>query len=552
MSPEMDEKVDIETVENSVPTPPSEEDLAPVVTAKTWLVVFILSMGYGLSFWPVPVFAAIQSEVAASFGTPNEYIWFIPAWSLAITVAFTILGANTDLLGRRWFLVGGNLICFIGHLVIATAKSAAQITAGMTIAGFGGANCQMAAFALSELLPNKWRHLGVVFADLATLVAVIAGPVTARYGLVSGTWQWNFYPVAILQAASFAGLYWFYYPPKHPNGLPYMQVFREMDYVGMILFVCGSAPLLAGIIFSTIYPASDAHVIGPLVAGAVVLVLYAVWENLGSSRGFLKHPLTPTRIFTSSYGRDFTAPCIVLAVVNMFYYSSSILWPTMINVFYLEDPSDWKQASLLSTVQGLAILTGVIFLSAFGTPLKHWNLQLTAYTTVMVLFGSLLALGRPSNKGLMIAFVFMSQAGYGAAMYLAIAISQMGVEQRDLGLTVATAIYTSVLTQTVGKWSGRLIPSAAVAAGLPSGNVTGLMGSLTNLTSYSPEVQAAVGKATQGAYEHGIQITAYTSLAFGVVGIIACLCCKDINPKMDNRIEVYMENTDLAERNKFH
>lgn len=102
----------------------------------------------------------------------------------------------------------------------------------MTIAGFGGANCQMAAFALSELLPNKWRHLGVVFADLATLVAVIAGPVTARYGLVSGTWQWNFYPVAILQAASFAGLYWFYYPPKHPNGLPYMQVFREMDYVG--------------------------------------------------------------------------------------------------------------------------------------------------------------------------------------------------------------------------------------------------------------------------------------------------------------------------------
>lgn len=41
MSPEIDEKVDIETVENSVPTPPSEEDLAPVVTAKTWLVVFV-------------------------------------------------------------------------------------------------------------------------------------------------------------------------------------------------------------------------------------------------------------------------------------------------------------------------------------------------------------------------------------------------------------------------------------------------------------------------------------------------------------------------------
>lgn len=47
-------------------------------------------MGYGLSFWPIPVFAAIESQVAASFGTPTEYIWWIPSWSLAITVCFMI------------------------------------------------------------------------------------------------------------------------------------------------------------------------------------------------------------------------------------------------------------------------------------------------------------------------------------------------------------------------------------------------------------------------------------------------------------------------------
>jgi MFS family permease len=90
----------------------------------------------------------------------------------------------------------------------------------------------MAAFAISELLPNKWRHLAIVFADLATLVAVTVGPVTARYGVVSGTWRWNFYPTAILQALSFLGLLFFYFPPKHPNGLPYAQALREMDYGG--------------------------------------------------------------------------------------------------------------------------------------------------------------------------------------------------------------------------------------------------------------------------------------------------------------------------------
>lgn len=52
------------------------------------------------------------------------------------------------------------MICFVGHLVVGTAKSTNAIIAGMTITGFGAANCQMATFALTELLPNKWRHIG--------------------------------------------------------------------------------------------------------------------------------------------------------------------------------------------------------------------------------------------------------------------------------------------------------------------------------------------------------------------------------------------------------
>lgn len=114
-------------------------------------------------------------------------------------------GANTDLLGRRWFLVGGNIICTVGHLLIGTSKSTTALIAGMAIVGVGGANCQMAAFALGELLPNKWRHIGVVLADFATFTAVIVAPVTARYGIHFGSWRWNFYAAAICQFLSFLG-----------------------------------------------------------------------------------------------------------------------------------------------------------------------------------------------------------------------------------------------------------------------------------------------------------------------------------------------------------
>ena len=86
--PSIDEKADQHHVEIGSMTSP--EDPTPVVTPKTWVVVFILSMGYGLSFWPIPVFAAIEADLAASLGNATDYIWFIPSWSLAITVCFLL------------------------------------------------------------------------------------------------------------------------------------------------------------------------------------------------------------------------------------------------------------------------------------------------------------------------------------------------------------------------------------------------------------------------------------------------------------------------------
>jgi hypothetical protein len=269
---------------------------------------------------------------------------------------------------------------------------------------------------------------GVVLADAAVYLTIIIIPVTARYGYYVGTWRGNFYAAAAMQAVSFIGLYFLYYPPAHPLGLSFAQVFRELDYLGIFLFIAGSLPFLMGIVWASIYPSTDAHVIAPLVVGCVMLVCFALWETYGNT----KHPLTPTNIFTSSWGRDFTAPCIALAIINMFYYSSSIIWPTMISVFYT-DGTDWKRAAALSLPQGLAISFGGILLSIFGSKIRHWQWQQTVAVTVMVIFGSLMALGTPDNMGMMIAFMVLSLIGYGWSIYLCIAITQMGVVQEQLG-----------------------------------------------------------------------------------------------------------------------
>ena len=252
----------------------------------------------------------------------------------------------------------------------------------------------------------------------------------------------------------------------------------------------------------------------------------------------------------------------------MFYYSSSILWPTMIAVFYTDGGTDWKYGIVLSVVQGLAISFGAALMGIFGRRIRHWNWTLTASVFVMVIFGVLLALGTPNNKGLMIAFVFLSQTGYGWAIYLSIAISQMGVEHKDLGHsggisgvarfaagTIAAAVYTTILTNTVTKWTLRYAPAAVEAAGLAASKVPGLLKDASSPTfakDYPPAVVAAYGGAVQHAYEKGVQMVAYASLAFGIVGIIASACCKDVDSKMNNKIEVYLENDIHADRNEYH
>lgn len=95
-------------------------------------------------------------------------------------------GANSDLFGRRTFIIMGNIFVFIGAIVGATSHSMTQSIVAHVIIGFGAGNCQLTTFAIPELLPNKWRHIGVVIADGVAFFNVIAGPVTARVAIRHG------------------------------------------------------------------------------------------------------------------------------------------------------------------------------------------------------------------------------------------------------------------------------------------------------------------------------------------------------------------------------
>lgn len=76
----------------------------------------------------------------------------------------------------------------------------------------------------------------------------------------------------------------------------------------------------------------------------------------------------------------------------------------MVNVFYLTPDTPRSTELLLTLPPNVGLVAGACLLIAFGNLLGHWKWTLVISWTGMTLFGALMGLCTPFNKGLMIAF----------------------------------------------------------------------------------------------------------------------------------------------------
>lgn len=163
----------------------------------------------------------------------------------------------------------------------------------------------------------------------------------------------------------------------------------------------------------------------------------------------------------------------------MFYYGINVMYPTMVNTFYVTPTTPRGDELLLSLPNNLGLVFGAVLLICFGNLIGHWKWALTVSWIGLSIFGGLLALVTPFNKGTMIAFAFLEQTFFGWAQYESIAFTQLGVKQIDLGISgglagvaryaggsLAQAIYTSILTNEQNARAAKTVPAAAQALGL--------------------------------------------------------------------------------------
>ena len=175
-----------------------------------------------------------------------------------------------------------------------------------------------------------------------------------------------------------------YHPPtfddKYRHRKTKMQVIKDFDFIGFVLFVGGLLIFLIGISWGgSLYPWKSAHVIATIVIGFLTLVVFVLYECFVP----LKEPLVPMHLFRNI---PWVADIVLVALGASIYYAFAIMWPIMVFTLYT---SDLTYGGLLSCVNGSAINAGQIIGGALCRHIGKQKIQLIvcAITTAGFLGG---------------------------------------------------------------------------------------------------------------------------------------------------------------------
>ena len=411
--------------------------------------------------------------------------WVLNAYTLTFAGFLLLGGRAADLFGRRRTFFAGTLLFSAASLLCAVSPSADILLAARAIQGIGGALISPATLAIittsfDEGAPRN-RALGVwgaVGAIGATSGVLLGGILTQSLG-----WPAIFLinvPIG-LGVVLLGGR-------VVPEGRGRLEN-RHFDLLGAVLVTLGMTALTYGIVTTDRVAWGSPGVVGPLAAGAALLVGFAVYEGQ-----IAREPLIPLGVFRMRTLRAANLVIFLLyAAIFAFWFFQSL---------YMQ-----------GTLHYSALETGLAF----------------APMTIGVAMGATLAprLARRIGPRVVLAAGMLSAAAGEALLtgvrpggtYLAQVLpgGMLGAFGLGLALVPATIVAVQgVPASASGLASGVLNTSRFVGAALG-------LAVLSTIAASHTHSEVAAGSSAALALTDGFQLQFAIGAAFCIVGAIAAV-----------------------------
>ncbi|CAK7203704.1 hypothetical protein SEUCBS139899_006448 [Sporothrix eucalyptigena] len=537
------------------------------VSWSTLMAVFFMGMSY------IPCISAglllptgILQQIGQKLGDTDNILWIPGGWSVASAVSFSIAGGLSDIFGRRYVLIFGQVLTLIGGIIGCRANATTTVAAGTTIIGFGAGVIFVSYPGIQELLPNKYRGAGIGWTEFCINIPWGALSVyLATQLFVHASWQWCYYIVIIYSVFVIAGTAYFYYPPSRPQhdyDKSRWDEFRELDFIGLTLFAAGLTIFLVGITYLGRSDYSVAMVASTIVIGALVFFACFAYDFSPIPR----HPIFPRHLF--ALFREFTVHLVILFVAGMIWQGVLTLGPQGTLYMFTNDPIAIGVTMIPANFSG--VLGGWI-LPSLVHRIKHVRYQILLALVIQTAFTGAYAAVVPTNKAAWSAMQLFGQSCFTWVTSLAYVASGLFVPVEELGLSagllgtfrsaggsVGNAVFSTIMNSAVNRDLGNNIAGAAIAAGFNATNLKALIPAVIENAVGVPHafdnvpggVSDAVAEATSVAfrntYASAFRLVFYTMVPFGVLALGCAWFVRDPSHLLNNHIAVHQEKEVLS------
>jgi len=501
----------------------------------------------------------------------SEYTWVTTAYLLTSTVMVPIYGKLSDQFGRKKIFLFGLIVFLAGSALSGAAQSMTELIAFRAFQGIGAAALLPIAIAVvgdlfSPRERGKWQGAtGAVF-GLAAVIGPLAGGWITQYS----SWRWIFYVNVPIGIVAFFVLL-FLMPTLRGSGAK-----SAIDYVGAMLLVIGTVPLLLGFTWAGgQYAWLSAQIISLFAVSLVGFVSFVFYEAWLARRG--GQPIINPNLFRNSI---FTVSSLVTFIFGMALFGCVFFIPLFVQgvVGASVSNSGLVLTPLMLTLVAGSIVSGLL-VSRFG---KYKWLAIAGSVVTVAGMYLLVRLNVNSTNTDVVWAMLVLGVGLGFGMSLYTLVVQNALPRRigettsaltffrSIGGTIALAAMGSVMNSAYLPAFRSKLGQSLAAFPLPAATRSTLLSQLAALFN-NPQILLSPGALTQmqtkfaqqgpqgtallnaalaavkTGLAQGLQDVFIFSLIASILGVIAVLFLKEIEVRGKRKSPDKLAEIDDAE-----
>jgi EmrB/QacA subfamily drug resistance transporter len=424
-----------------------------------------LMMGMFLAALDQTIVATAIKTIGDDLNGLSLQAWVTTAYLITSTISTPLYGKLSDIYGRKPLYLISIGLFLVGSLLCGTATSMYQLAGYRAIQGLGGGGLMSLAITiLGDMLSPRERAKYQAYILAVFGVSSVLGPIIGGFFADAATflgitgWRWIFLVNVPLGVAGVVVIWRVLHLP------PLRRVSHRIDWPGALLLAAGLIPLLLVAEQGREWGWASPVALACYGVGVVGLALFVLAESRAGDDALL-----PLRLFRN---RTFGMGAIVNTVIGMGMFGALAGLPLFLQISKGMSPTAAGLA-LLPLTLGIMV-TSVVSGQTIGRT-GHYRIFPILGTGFLVV-GAFLLSGVHADMSLLDvgwrSAVF--GAGLGFCFQPLVLAVQNAVPPRDMGVatssslffrqmggTLGTAVFLSILFSTVGDKIGSAFQAAA-------------------------------------------------------------------------------------------